>query len=160
MKASGSSGIAEALTGAHFFFGARPSDRGPRRGSRSRYLERASLTVAKVYWALRVRTSAGDRLAVRALLPMTVPRPGSHWEFLPTVECSAWFYGSKTSRQFWKCGIRVRRVAQRRRNSCSAKATPGGRSHGRQRLERRNARWTCRPARTHGDGDRVLRVVR
>ena len=55
-------GIGEFLSGkagrSAFFLGARPSDRGPRRGSRSRYLERASLTVARVYRALRVRTSA------------------------------------------------------------------------------------------------------
>jgi hypothetical protein len=50
--------IAEALPGTHFSLDSRPSDRGPGRGSHSRYLERVSLTVARVYRALRVRTSA------------------------------------------------------------------------------------------------------
>jgi hypothetical protein len=50
--------IAEALAGAHFSWAQDQVIGVLRRGSRSRYLERASLTVARVYRALRVRTSA------------------------------------------------------------------------------------------------------
>ena len=66
----------------------------------------------------------------------------------------------KDVKAVWKCGTRVRRVAQRRRNLARPRL-PRAADHTAGSGSKEETRGgTCRPVRTHGDGGRVLRVVR